>query len=411
MTELEKQQRIAPQPWMVEPATLAVLRALAAGGAETRFVGGSVRDALLGQRIGDIDIATSASPERVVELLEMARIKVVPTGLDHGTVTAIVPPRHFEITTLRRDVETYGRRAHVAFDADWAADAARRDFTINAMFLDPDGTIHDPVGGLPDLRARRIRFVGDPATRIAEDVLRLLRYYRFEARFGTGTGDAQARAACRAAAHLLPTLSGERVQQELIKLLETPDPLAGLQIMQDDGVLAVAVPEVLHLDRLRRLMLIEGTADPLLRLAALVEIDGVGAVALAARLRFPNVWRDRLCGLSPPRPIDPQGDVRTQRRALNRLGAERYRDIAVLIAAEGGISRNRFTELLDLARGWTPPVFPLAGRDVIALGIPAGERVGRLLSAVHDWWEEGDFTADRAACLAQLRDLAVRPPA
>jgi poly(A) polymerase len=411
MTELEKQQRITPQPWMVEPATSAVLGALAAGGVDARFVGGSVRDALLGQRIGDIDIATSASPERVIELLEKARIKVVPTGLDHGTVTAIVPPRHFEITTLRRDVETYGRRARVAFDADWAADAARRDFTINAMFLDPDGTIHDPVGGLPDLRARRIRFVGDPATRIAEDVLRLLRYYRFEARFGTGNGDAQARAACRAAAHLLPTLSGERVQQELIKLLETPDPLAGLQMMQDDGVLAVAVPEARHLDRLRRLMLIEGTADPLLRLAALIEVDGEGAVALAARLRFSNVWRDRLRGLSPPRPIDPQGDVRTQRRALYRLGVERYRDVAVLIAAEGGMSRNRLTELLDLARGWTPPVFPLAGRDVIALGIPAGERVGRLLSAVHDWWEEGDFTADRAACLAHLRDLAARTPA
>jgi poly(A) polymerase len=411
MTELEKQQRITPQPWMVEPATSAVLGALAAGGVDARFVGGSVRDALLGQRIGDIDIATSASPERVIELLEKARIKVVPTGLDHGTVTAIVPPRHFEITTLRRDIETYGRRARVAFDADWAADAARRDFTINAMFLDPDGTIHDPVGGLPDLRARRIRFVGDPATRIAEDVLRLFRYYRFEARFGTGNGDAQARAACRAAAHLLPTLSGERVQQELIRLLETPDPLAGLQMMQDDGVLAVAVPEARHRDRLRRLMLIEGTADPLLRLAALIEVDGEGAVALAARLRFSNVWRDRLRGLSPPRPIDPQGVVRTQRRALYRLGVERYRDVAVLIAAEGGMSRNRLTELLDLARGWTPPVFPLAGRDVIALGIPAGERVGRLLSAVHDWWEEGDFTADRAACLAHLRDLAARTPA
>ena len=411
MTELEKQQRIDPQPWMVEPATLAVLRALAAGGAEARFVGGSVRDALLGQRIGDIDIATSASPERVIELLEKARIKVVPTGLDHGTVTAIVPPRHFELTTLRRDVETYGRRARVAFDADWATDAARRDFTINAIFLDPDGTIHDPVGGLPDLRARRIRFVGDPATRIAEDVLRLLRYYRFEARFGTGGGDTQARAACRATAHLLPTLSGERVQQELIKLLETPDPLAGLQMMQDDGVLAVAVPEARHLDRLRRLMLVQGPADPLLRLAALIEVDGEGAVALAERLRFSNVWRDRLRGLSPPRPIDPQGNVQTQRRALYRLGLERYRDVAVLIAAEGGMSRNRVTELLDLARGWTPPAFPLAGRDVIALGIPAGERVGRLLSAVHDWWEEGDFTADRAQCLERLRDLAMHAPA
>jgi poly(A) polymerase len=410
MTELE-QQRIVPQPWMVEPATLAVLAALAAGGVEARFVGGSVRDALLGQPIGDIDIATPALPERVTELFEKARIKVVPTGLDHGTVTAIVPPRHFEITTLRRDVETYGRRAQVAFDADWAADAARRDFTINAMFLSPDGTIHDPMGGLPDLRAGRVRFVGDPVTRIAEDVLRLLRYYRFEARFGTGSGDARARAACGAAAHLLPTLSGERVQQELIKLLETPHPLAALQMMQDDGVLAVALPEARRLDRLRRLIEIEQGVDPLLRLAALIEVDSEGAVALTARLRFSNIWRDRLHDLSRPRPIDPQGDVRTQRHALYRLGVERYRDIAVLVAAEGGISKNRLTEILDLARGWTPPVFPLAGRDVIALGIPAGERVGQLVSAMHDWWEEGDFTADRAACLVQLRNLAMRPPA
>jgi poly(A) polymerase len=411
MTELEHQHRIVPQPWMVEPATLAILGALAAAGVDARFVGGSVRDALLGLPIGDIDIATPASPERVIELLAKAGIKVVPTGLDHGTVTAIVPPRHFEITTLRRDVETYGRRARVAFDADWAADAARRDFTINAIFLSPGGEIHDPVGGLPDLRARRIRFVGDPATRIAEDVLRLLRYYRFEARFGTGSGDAQARAACRSAVHLLPTLSGERVQQELIRLLETPDPTAALQMMWDDRVLAVALPEARHLDRLHRLMTIEGRTDPLLRLAALIEADGEGAVALATRLRFSNVWRDRLRGLSPPRQLDPRGDGRAQRRALYRLGAPRYRDIALLVAAEGGMSGTRLTELLDLARGWTPPVFPLAGRDVTALGIPTGERVGKLLASVHDWWEEGDFTADRAQCVARLKELAIGTPA
>src|SRR5207245_10890742 len=169
------------------------------GGVDARFVGGSVRDALLGWPIGDIDIATPAPPERIIELLEKSGIKVVATGLAHGTVTAIMPPRHFEITTLRRDVETYGRRARVAFDADWAADAARRDFTINAIFLAPDGTIDDPVDGLADLRAGRVRFVGDPATRIAEDVLRLLRYYRFEARFGTGSCVREALVVCGAA--------------------------------------------------------------------------------------------------------------------------------------------------------------------------------------------------------------------
>jgi len=406
MTEGEKQQ-IAPQPWMVEPATRAVLGALSAGGVEVRFVGGSVRDALLGRPIGDIDIATPASPERVIDLLEKSGIKVVPTGLAHGTVTAVVPPRHFEITTLRRDVETYGRRARVAFDADWAADAARRDFTINAIFLAPDGRIDDPVGGLADLRARRVRFVGDPATRIAEDLLRLLRYYRFEARFGTGIGDPQARAACRTAAHLLPTLSRERIAQELIKLLDTPDPIAVLRMMQEDGVLAVVLPEAHRLDRLRRLIAIELGPDPLRRLAALIEVDGEGAVALAARLRFSNAWRDRMQDLSPPWPLDPQGDVQAQRRALYRLGVERYRDLALLLAAEGEVSRSRLVELLDLARAWTPPVFPLAGCDVTALGIPAGERVGRLLAAARDWWEASDFTPDRAACLAYLRELAI----
>ena len=405
MTEGKKRCRIAPQPWMVEPATRRLLGALSAGGIEARFVGGSVRDALLGRPIDDIDIATPASPERVIELLEKTGIKAVPTGLAHGTITAIVPPRHFEITSLRRDVETYGRRARVAFDADWASDAARRDFTINAIFLALDGAIDDPVGGLADLRARRVRFVGDPATRIAEDVLRLLRYYRFEARFGTGAGDLEARAACRAAAHLLPTLSGERVAQELVRLLETPDPIAVLQMMQEDGVLAVVLPESRHLDRLHRLIEIEPEADPLLRLAALIEVDGEGAAAVAARLRFSNAWRGRLRCLSPPWPVDPLENAQAQRRALHRLGVERYRDVALLMAADGKLSRSRLTEFLDLARAWTSPVFPLAGRDVTALGIPPGERVGRLLATVRDWWEAGEFKADRAACLAYLREL------
>src|SRR5580658_5327355 len=237
---------MAPQPWIQEPATQAVLAALSRARIAARFVGGCVRDALLKRAIADIDLATPARPEAVMAALDKAGIKAVPTGIAHGTVTAVVnspgPLRHFEITTLRRDVETDGRHARVAFDADWAADAARRDFTINAIFLSPDGAIDDPTGGLADLRARRVRFVGDPATRIAEDVLRILRYYRFEARFGSGDGDPAARAACRALAHLLPNLSAERVAQELVRLLEAADPGRALAMMAEDGVLAVVLP-------------------------------------------------------------------------------------------------------------------------------------------------------------------------
>ena len=401
--------KIAPQPWMQEPPTLALLDALTTAGIAARFVGGVVRDALLGRRsadIADIDVATPARPEEVAAALAKAGIKCVPTGIEHGTVTAVVPPRHYEITTLRRDIETYGRRARVAFDADWTADAARRDFTINAIYLDPDGTLHDPVGGLADLRARRIRFVGEPAKRIDEDVLRVLRYYRFEARFGTGTGDPAARAACRAAIRQLWQLSAERVAGELLRLLMVPDPLPALRMMADDGVLAAVLPEATRLDRLEQLVELEPPPpDPLRRLAALVSVDADGAAVIAGRLRLSNAQRDRLVDLAPFWPVDPVGDAKAQRRALYRLGAERYRDFALLVAADGGMGSPRLTELLALAADWRAPAFPLGGRDVTALGTPPGPRVGHLLDAVRRWWEDGDFAADHAACREKLKAI------
>jgi poly(A) polymerase len=407
-------RKIPPQPWMTAPPTLALLKALADAGIKARFVGGCVRDALLRRPIADVDLATPARPEAVIAALEEARIKAVPTGIEHGTVTAVFdapePPRHFEITTLRRDVETYGRRARVAFDADWAEDAARRDFTINAIYLDPNGTLHDPVGGLADLKAHRVRFVGAPAQRIAEDVLRVLRYYRFEARFGTGAGDPEARAACHAAVPLLPNLSAERVAQELLRLLAVPDPLPVLRMMAEDGVLTAIVPEATRLDRLQRLVPLEPKPDPLRRLAALIEVDADGAVALAERLRFSNVQRDRLAGLAPPWPLDPKVDLRAQRQALYRLSAERYRDLALLLAAEGALDKPRLADLLALAASWKPPRFPLKGRDVTALGILPGKRVGELLAAVRAWWESGDFAADRAASLQRLKEIAGSSP-
>jgi poly(A) polymerase len=402
-------RKIQPQPWMTAPQTRAVIEALAKAGIAARFVGGCVRDALLGRPIADIDLATPARPEEVAAALDKAGIKPVPTGVEHGTITAVVndpaPPRHFEITTLRRDVETYGRRARVAFDADWVQDAARRDFTINAIYLDPDGTLHDPVGGIADLEARQVRFVGEPAQRITEDVLRVLRYYRFEARFGSGIGDAAARAACRAAVGFLPKLSAERVARELLRLLAVPDPLPALRMMAEDGVLAAILPEATRLDRLKRLVALAPDPDPLRRLAALITVDAAGVIALAERLRLSNEQRDRLAGLAPPWPLGPAGDDRDQRLSLYRLGAERYRDLSLLLAAEGTISAPRLAALLTLTAGWQPPHFPLKGRDVTALGIPPGRRVGELLAAVRQGWEDGDFTADRAACLKRLKEI------
>ncbi len=408
---LPKDGRIAAQPWMREPATLTLLAALETAGIEARFVGGCVRDTLLGRDIADIDLASPAYPKAVLAALDSAGIKGVPTGLAHGTVTAVIPPRHFEITTLRRDTETDGRHARVAFDADWNEDAARRDFTINAIYLDPDGTLHDPVGGLADLAANHVRFVGDAARRIDEDVLRVLRYYRFEARFGDADGDADARTACRVAVPRLPILSPERVAQELLRLLEVPEPIRALHLMIEDGVLPALLPEAARLDRLTRLLPLEPRPpDPLRRLAALIDVGHTGAIALAERLRLSNAARDRLAGLAPPWPTDPAGDERAQRLAKYRLGEERYCDLVWLHAADKpSYDPGRLADMLALAATWEPPDFPLGGDDVGRLGISQGPRVGQLLAATRGWWEAGDFTATRDQCLARLRELASQP--
>jgi poly(A) polymerase len=406
---VEPAARIAQQPWMEDPATRLVLRALEAGGQPARFVGGCVRDALLGRPIGDIDIATPEPPERVVELLRKGRLKAVPTGIEHGTITAVARGRPFEVTTLRRDVETFGRHARVAFDAGWAEDAERRDFTMNAIFLDGSGATFDFVGGIEDLHAGRVRFVGDPEARIREDVLRLLRFYRFHAHYGRGAADGTARNACRKLAPLLPSLSAERVAAETIKLLKAPDPVPTLRMMAEDRVLRAALPELVRLDLLARLVAIEPAPDPVRRLAALLPPDSAAAGAFAARLRFPNKVRDRLVALTAPATaIDLAADERAQRRTLYRLGPVPYRDGVLLAAAEAG--RERPDALLRLAEEWPVPVFPLRGQDLVAAGIPEGQEVGRLLEAVRAWWEANDFTPDRDACLARLREVGSPAP-
>ncbi len=419
---MQPRDRLDPQPWMTAPETAAVIAALSAAGGEARFVGGCVRDALLGRKVRDVDIATHEPPERVMNLLARAGIKAIPTGIKHGTVTAVIGARHFEITTLRRDVETYGRHAKVEYTDDWQADAARRDFTMNALFCSADGIIYDPFGGLADLRSQRVRFVGDPEARIREDVLRLLRFFRFHAHYGKSPPDAAALAACRSLAHLLPTLSGERICGETLKLLSAPQPADIIDLMRETGVLAHFLPEATRIDRLRTLVAIEGSAprdlvpraDPIRRLAALLDGSEAGALAVATRLRFSNAERDRLIGLAGDPEPSPDLDAPARRRLIYRLGPARYRDRALIAwaaAVAGGDPMDRrvteaWTDVLRSGADWVAPRFPLKGRDAVKLGVPPGPAVGRLMATLEDWWISGDFQADREACLAKLRDLS-----
>jgi poly(A) polymerase len=401
--------RIDPPAGMTAPETRAVVSALSAEAAEVRFVGGCVRDALLGRDSQDIDLATTDAPDRVMELLARAGLRALPTGIAHGTVTALSGGRHYEVTTLRRDVETYGRHAKVAFTDDWAEDAARRDFTMNALYADIDGTLYDPTGGRSDLAAGRVRFVGNAALRIREDALRILRFFRFHARYGNGAPDAEGLAASAAAAPMLDNLSGERIAGEMLKLLRAAAAPQVLRVMADAGVLAHVVPDAVGFDRLQRLVALESAhhaADSVRRLASILPLDVDGARRLAERLRLSNAERDRLlAAVAPPPGLSAGMDAAAARRAIHRLGAERFRDLALLAWAQDPAA-ERWRDHLALADTWNPPVFPIKGEDVLALGLASGPRVGQLLDTVTRWWEEGDFRADRAGCLEKLRELA-----
>ena len=415
---MESSGRIDPQAWMTAPETVAVLEALGAGGAVARFVGGCVRDAILGWPVTDIDIATPETPDAVIALLEKAAIRAVPTGIAHGTVTAVVAGAHFEITTLRRDVETFGRHARVAFTDDWAVDAQRRDFTINAMFGDADGTLYDPTGGLDDLHAGRVRCVGDPERRIREDVLRLLRFFRIYAHYGRPPPDQAALAACRAMAGELGTLSAERVWSELRRLLLAPAPAAVFELMDANAILPEVLPEAGRRSRLAALSEIEaeqGTAaDAVRRLAALCVTDKAGADAIARRLRMSNAERDRFAALAAPELVAAPGiDATAGRGLLYRLGAQTVRDLALLgwageAAGDRAADVAGWKALLEAAASWTPVNFPLSGKDVLALGVARGPAIGRLIAAVEEWWIAGDMRAGREACLRRLKEIAHR---
>ncbi|MDJ0389110.1 CCA tRNA nucleotidyltransferase [Roseomonas sp. E05] len=389
--------RIAPPGWLRAGAPAAVLAALPGA----RAVGGAVRDTLVGRPVHDVDVAAALPPEAIAERLRAAGLKVFETGLQHGTVTAVLDHEPVEVTSLRRDLATDGRHATVAWTEDWREDAARRDFTINALSLDAEGRLWDYFGGREDLAAGKVRFVGDPATRLAEDYLRALRFFRFQARYGHGTPDPAALAAIRAAVPGMVRLSAERVWMELKRLLEAPDVTATLALMRGCGVLGAVLPEAGDLAPLARLA---APPEPVLRLAVLLGAGKGGeGEAVIRRLRFSGEEAKRLRALlAGPTPA-PDLDGDALRRWLAGLPAAAALDAAWAAEALDGQDRAA----LRARVATTPrPVFPLQGRDALELGIPPGPAVGRALAETRKWWWEGGCTASAAACRATLRAVS-----
>lgn len=374
--------------WRSQRGMKRLLDALGAEQGLARYVGGAVRDDLLDLPVSDIDLATRLEPEEVVRRLEAAKIKAVPTGIDHGTVTAVSDGHPYEITTLRRDVSTDGRRATVAFTSDWEEDAARRDFTINALFADPQtGEVFDYFGGLDDLLNRHVRFIGDPLKRIAEDHLRILRYFRFHARFGAGEPDKAALDACIARANDLMALSRERIADELLKLLAFADPSPTVRIMVERGILRPVLPEVAddRLPALGALIAAERAAnippDGLRRLAALLPADPPVGESVATRLRLSNKARKRLaCALD-------RGDDPSPEALVYRLGRDCALDRLLLLGRADDAAR---------VADWHPPKLPIGGGALIARGLPEGPAVARTLRKIEERWVAAGFPSGDA---------------
>ena len=416
-------ERLPPTDWMTAPSLRAVIDALEAAGGKgcARFVGGCIRDTLLGRsgEVTDVDIATPLTPPQVIAALTAAGLKSVPTGIEHGTVTAISNGKPFEITTLRRDVETDGRRAVVAFTKSWEEDAQRRDFRLNALYADPDGTIHDPTGGgLDDVAARRIVFVGDPETRIREDYLRILRFFRFLARVGDAAeADPAGLAACAKLKDGIATLSGERIRQELFKLLAAPDPVPAMWLTMSSGVLYDAVPGAYSMGALSEMVSQDrwlGLSDTLQRLVAILEAEEGAALAIA-RLKLSNVEASRVrtvFGISPDE-LTPQSSTTELRALIYSRGGPAVADRIRLRAANALEQEPEdWLPALELARTWSPPPFPVTGAEIKALGVAEGPLVGVVRKTVEDWWVAGDFSATKAEALAELRAIVARlsPP-
>ncbi len=399
---------LGPQVWLRDDATIKVMAALGEGAA--RFVGGCVRNTILGEDVGDIDIATTHTPGKVMAVLEGAGIKAVPTGIDHGTVTAVVDGKPFEITTLRKDVATDGRHADVAFGTSWEEDAARRDFTMNALYADADGTLYDPLGGYGDAKARVVKFIGDPVARIKEDYLRILRFFRFNAHYAQGDYDKAGLTACADNKDGIAGLSRERIQAELLKLLAAPRALDGLRSMAAAGVLVDVLPEASEFERFGKLVEIETTqlfaCDPILRLGALLPSDAEMIGTLAKRLKLSNDARDRLLAMhTDATTIKSYLSIREVRKALYWMGAGLFKDRVMLLWAMDPKLNNavQWRALLAMADSWQKPKFPLTGQDVMAARVPEGAEVGRVMREVEEWWVDADFIDDRLSLIERLK--------
>ncbi len=388
-------------------------RLLAALKGDVRFVGGCVRNALLGVAVDDIDVATPLLPNEVMARLSTDGIRVIATGIAHGTVTAVVGAQHYEITTLRRDDSTDGRHAQVSFSTDWALDAARRDFTMNALYADAAGTIYDYHEGLADLKAGRIRFIGEPRARIREDYLRILRLFRFYAHYGRSELERSALDAVMLEREGLERLSGERIAKEMFRLLDAPDPLPALRLMGACQILALILPGPLNFARAERLVASDSDCffvpDPVLRLAALLDGEAPRVEALAQRWRLSSDVKARLEDLAGGREkIVSYLSIREMRKLLYRLGRARFIDRVRLRWAEDGKPSNQvaWRALLEMARSWERPVFPLSGRDVMAAGIPEGPQIGKVLAEVEEWWIDADFIEDPFSLAERLKAVA-----
>ncbi len=412
--------QLSPQPWLTSRPTQTVISALQAQGQKVRFVGGCVRDALCRLPINDLDIATPDPPELVIALLQQAGLRAIPTGIEHGTITALCEHERYEITTLRRDVETDGRRAKVTWTNDWMADAARRDFTINALSASPDGAVFDYFDGLQDLAHGRVRFIGRAMDRINEDALRILRFFRFHGRYGKGTPDADGLEGCRSLASSLESLSGERVAQEMLKILAAPTAPEIVLEMQGVRILQAILPELKNMGRLRQMVFLETRglcieglgADPVRRLGALLD-SADDSQAVADRLRLSNSQRNRLYEMHSLTPPSLDQPLPLYRRALRHSGSDAMIDALLLHWADQRALEGRtnpkqtetYRQRLEDALQWQAPQFPLQGRDLLAVGVAAGPRIGALLAAGELYWESHDFAPTAEDVLRYVMSL------